>query len=254
MTQAQRINRGTIIIFVLSIALLLCLCVTATLSYFAGNQKSNTTLIMGGPVRVAIIDRNYSDVSGQGNLVMEIKSDRSSLLPGMGIDMHAVARVFSSPTNPTKALLRAILDIDVEGLTPALAKEAEEMIRSALGECLTLRVDSNEADARRGWVMFEGEYYYCDSVKGIDSTGKEYIQLYSIPTTDEGEKIVFINGTFQMPTKKYTNKFADIDITFTLRFQAIQERITDNEGDAIPNTIFNVKQALDSVDWDHHNN
>ena len=73
MTQEQKINRGTIIIFVLSIILLVCLCVTTTLAYFAGKQSSNTTLILGGPVRVSIIDNENNDTYGQGNLVMNIK-------------------------------------------------------------------------------------------------------------------------------------------------------------------------------------
>ena len=54
MTQEQRITRGSITIFILSIVLLVCLCVTATLAYFAGSQTSDMTLILGGPVRVTI--------------------------------------------------------------------------------------------------------------------------------------------------------------------------------------------------------
>ena len=59
MTQEQKVTRGTVIIFVLSIILVICLCVTATLAYFAGGQESNTTLILGGPVRVKMVNKNY---------------------------------------------------------------------------------------------------------------------------------------------------------------------------------------------------
>ena len=38
MTQEQKINRGTIIIFILSVVLVLCLCASATLAYFAGHN------------------------------------------------------------------------------------------------------------------------------------------------------------------------------------------------------------------------
>ena len=99
MTQEQRINRGTVIIFVLSIILVLCLCVTATLAYFAGTQDTNTTLIMGGPVRVSMVNKEYNETYGKGNLVMNIKPDRQELLPGIGIDMQAIAKLTSSAGN-----------------------------------------------------------------------------------------------------------------------------------------------------------
>ena len=59
MTQEQKINRGTIIIFILSIVLVLTLCGAATLAYFAGKQDANVTLIMGGPVRVSMVNNNF---------------------------------------------------------------------------------------------------------------------------------------------------------------------------------------------------
>ena len=52
----------------------------------------------------------------------------------------------------------------------------------------------------------------------------------------------------------YTNIYANVDITFNLTFQAIQDQLVDENGDRIPNTIFNVKKVLDSVDWQKHNN
>lgn len=256
MTQEQKINKGTVIIFILSIVLLLCLCVTAVLAYFAGNQTSTKTLIMGGPVRVSMVDNNYQDISGQGNLVMNLKSNRTELLPGMGIDMQAIAKLTSSDINSTNALLRAILDIEVIGISDNLAKQVEYQIRESMADSLSFRIDSNEEGARDGWVEFDdGNYYYCSQTKVKDSeTGQEYIELKAIPTSSIGNNITFINGTFQFPYKTYTNKFADIEIIFTLRFQAIQDKLVNDEGERIPNTIFNVKQVLDNVDWEKHNN
>ncbi len=256
MTQEQKINRGTIIIFVLSIVLVLCLCVTATLAYFAGNQTSNVTLIMGGPVRVTMVNKNFEETYGDGNLVMNIKTNRQQLLPGIGIDMQAIAKLTSSDINPTPALLRAILDIEVIGLDAKLAKEVENMIRSDLGKALTYRIDSSLPGARDGWVTFDdGNYYYCSQNKVIDEvTGQEYIELKPISTNSVGNNIPFINGTFQFPTQAYTNKYANVEIIFNLTFQAIQDKIVNDQGERIPNTIFNVKQVLDSVDWDKHNN
>jgi len=255
MTQEQRINRGTIIIFVLSIILVLCLCVTATLAYFAGNQNSNTTLIMGGPVRVSMVDKDYNERYGAGNLVMNIKGGREELLPGIGIDMQAIAKITSSDINPTSALLRAILDVEVIGLTPALASHVESIIRTDLGKCLTFRIDSSEQGARDGWVMFDdGYYYYCSQNKVVDqTTGQEYITLKPIATSSVGNNITFINGTFQFPTQAYTNRYADVEIIFTLTFQAIQDQLVNDNGDRVPNTIFNVKEVLDGVDWEKHN-
>ena len=57
MTQEQRITKGTVTIFILSITLLICLGVTTVLAYFAGSQTSNTTLVMGGPVYVSLVDK-----------------------------------------------------------------------------------------------------------------------------------------------------------------------------------------------------
>jgi len=231
--------------------LLACLCLTATLAYFAGQQTSDMTLILGGPVRITIRDNKYNETIGDGNLVMNIKTGREELLPGMGIDVQAIAHITSSQINSTKALLRAKIDIEVHNLTPTQEKEVEAMIRSSLAECLTYR----QENARHGWVMFDdGNFYYCDKENYYDAeTNKEYIQLLSINTSDEGEHVTFINGTFQFPTKYYTNQYAHAEILFTLRFEAIQEVLVDEDGDRIPNTIFNVKKVLDGVDWEKHN-
>lgn len=255
MTQEQKVNRGTIIIFVLSIILVLCLCVTATLAYFAGNQEANTTLIMGGPVRVSMVNKEYKETYGQGNLVMNIKGNRQEILPGIGIDMQAIAKLTSSDINPTSALLRAKLDVEVIGLNATLAKHVQNIIRTDLGKCLTFRVDSSQQGARDGWVMFDdGNYYYCSQNKVVDPvTNQEYIAMKPISTSSVGNNITFINGTFQFPTQAYTNRYADVEIIFTLTFQAIQDQLVNDNGDRIPNTIFNVKQVLDDLDWEKHN-
>ena len=251
MTQEQKINRGTIIIFVLSIILVLCLCVTATLAYFAGNQEANTTLIMGGPVRVSMVNKEYEETYGQGNLVMNIKGNRQEILPGIGIDMQAIAKLTSSDINPTSALLRAKLDVEVIGLNATLAKHVQNIIRTDLGKCLTFRVDSSQQGARDGWVMFDdGNYYYCSQNKVVDPvTNQEYIAMKPISTSSVGNNITFINGTFQFPTQAYTNRYADVEIIFTLTFQAIQDQLVNDNGDRIPNTIFNVKQVLDDLGY-----
>lgn len=256
MTQEQKITRGSVIIFVLSIILLLCLCVTATLAYFAGNQVTNTTLIMGGPVRVSMVDSTYQDISGQGNLVMNLKSTKDTLLPGMGIDMQAIAKLTSSDINSTPALLRAILDVEIHGISDSLAREVESQIRKSISDCLTFRIDSSQPGARPGWVQFDdGHYYYCSQNKVKDpKTNEEYIELEAHSTSQTGANVTFINGTFQFPYKAYTNQYSDIDITFNLRFQAIQDKIVNEAGERIPNTIFNVKQVLDNIDWNKHNN
>lgn len=259
MTQAQKITRGTIIIFILSILLLVCLCVTTTLAYFAGKQTSNTTLILGGPVRVTMLNRKYNETVGEGNLVMELKSDKTTLLPGMGIDMQAIAKVTSAGVS-TPALLRAILDIEVTGVNAKYAKEISNQIQEEMTKCLTTRIDSSEENARHGWVAFESPkygtvYYYCDATMGeIEETGEKYIKVKSVETGDIGTNITFINGVFQFPYRFYTNDYSDVQIKFTLRFQAIQDKLFDENYEEIPNTIFNVQQVLDNqVDWDLHN-
>ncbi|MBE5739032.1 MAG: hypothetical protein E7354_04835 [Clostridiales bacterium] len=261
MTQEQRITKGTIIIFIMSILLLVCLCVTATLAYFAGNQQNKTTLIMGGPVRVTMVDDNYSDTIGQGKLTMDLNSTRDKLLPGMGIDMQAIAKVTSSDINSTPALLRAILEIDVKGVNAHLADEIEYLIQDAMTSCLTTRIDSSSPNARDGWVPFESPkygivYYYCSQTRGvIEETNEEFIEVKAIPTSAIGNNITFINGIFQFPYKFYTNKYSDVEIIFNLRFQAIQDKLVDENGERIPNTIFNVQEILDNqVDWETHNN
>lgn len=256
MTQEQRISRGSIIIFVLSIVLLLCLGLTATLAYFAGSQEANTTLIMGGPVRVIMVDNYYQQTAGEGSLVMNLRSDRQELLPGMGIDMQAIAKITSSDVNSTRALLRAKLDLQITGISDALAKEVEYQIKEALTKSLTSRIDSTQDDARPGWVRYEDDnFYYCSQYKEVDPiSGQEYLVLAPIEADSAGNNITFINGIFQFPYKAYTNKYANIEIKFSLSFQAIQEKINDEEGKRIPNSIPNVKSVLDSVDWSKHNN
>ena len=255
MTQEQKVNRGTIIIFILSIVLVFTLCGAATLAYFAGKQGSNITLIMGGPVRVSMVNNNYEETKGSGSLVMNLKANRTTLVPGIGIDMQAIAKLTSSDINSTPALLRAILDIGVTGISASLGKDVELMIRNEMNYYLTLRRDSTEDRPRDGWVLFDdGNYYYCSQNKQYDPvTNQEYITLKAIDTNAEGNNIPFINGTFQFPRKMYTNTYANVDITFKLTFQAIQDKLVNDDGDRIPNTIFNVKQLLDHVDWTIHN-
>ena len=159
MTQEQRITRGSIVIFVLSIVLLLCLALTATLAYFAGSQSSNMTLILGGPVRIRMLDANDNDIGSTGTqkLYMEIKTDRTELLPGTGIDMQAIAHITSSQINSTRALLRARLDITVTHPDTTIARDVERIIRESLAECLTQR----QENVQNGWVYYDGGYYYC---------------------------------------------------------------------------------------------
>lgn len=254
MTQEQKINRGTIIIFVLSIVLLVCLCVTTTLAYFAGKQTSNTTLILGGPVRVSIIDNENNDTYGQGNLVMNIKGGRELLLPGIGIDMHAIANVTSSKNNPTNALLRAILEIDVNGIDERGAQAVEGMIRDQVSRSLTLRIDSETQGARDGWVYHsDGNYYYCSQTKLVNETGESQIVLAPVLTNETGLGVPFINGTLQFPTRPYTNEYSNVEITFTLKFQAIQESLVNENYEHLPNTIDNVAMILNELDWSKHN-
>ena len=58
---------------------------------------------------------------------MKIKTDRTELLPGMGIDMQAIAFVTSSQLNSTKALLRAILDVSVNNLSEQQEKKLRNL-------------------------------------------------------------------------------------------------------------------------------
>ena len=252
MTQEQKVTRGTVTIFILSILLLICLCATATLAYFAGSQKTTTTLILGGPVRVSMVNKNLDETIGQGKLVMNIKTDHTELLPGMGIDMQAIANVSSSNIYPTDALLRAILEVSVTGINENLALDVQKQIRDSMSECISYRIEG----LRDGWVYFDdGNYYYCSKDKQYDAaSNEEYISLLSINTNGTGNPIAFINGTFQFPYKYYTNIYSNIEITFNLKFEAIQEVIVNEDGDRIPNTIFNVKSVLDSMDWEKHNN
>lgn len=251
MTQEQKVTRGSIVIFILSIILLVCLFVTTTLAYFAGSQTSDMTLILGGPVRVSMVDRNFNEAQGLGNLVMRIKTGREELLPGMGIDMQTIAHITSSHNNSTSALLRAKLDVTVHNLSPDEEKEVETIIRNSLASCLNYREDG----IKDGWVLFDdGNFYYCSKNKAVSDDGAEYIVMSEIQTSDEGSNITFINGTFQFPSKYYTNQYSHAEITFNLTFEAIQAHFQDEDGNTIPNTIFNIKEILDNVDWSKHNN
>lgn len=244
MTQEQRIAKGTVTIFILSITLLICLGVTTVLAYFAGNQTTNTTLVMGGPVYVTLVDKELKPTPGQGSLIMNLKGNRSYVLPGLGIDMQAIAKIQSSDEYHTPALLRAILDVDVVGLDSYLAADVERQIRQSMGECLTTRIEN----IRDGWVEYEGEYYFCAGKKGVNSEGQEFIELLPIDSDATGEPITFINGTFQFPYKAYTNEYSNIEITFSLTFQAIQSKLQDKV-----NSIANVKAVLDDIDWEKQN-
>ena len=274
MTQEQRVARGSITIFILSVVLVLCLCLTATLSYFASTNTSKTTLILGGPVKINFYDSGYNDVNStsypkQGQIEMALEPGEK-LLPGMSIDMHAIAHISSTQLNPTKALLRAVLIVEVgelpevyntyEYLSANTYEEQQKVIsdfkirlqdvmREALGECLTYYKEGTQD----GWYLYEGDFYYCSKDKGYDENNRQFIEVMTIDTSDEGTNIPFISGKFQLPTKYLKDEFAHAKINLTLTFQAIQETLLDVNGKRLPNTLPNVKSILDSVDWDKHN-
>ena len=259
MTQEQRINRGSIVIFILSIVLILCLTLTATLAYFAGSDVSNTTLVIGGPVTVTMVDGNNQQEYGANKLVMGIRSDTVDLRPGTGIDLRASAMVWSSDIDPTPALLRAVISVSVEStgnpfVSQATMNKVKEtlpgLIRESMMTNLDARVDSTEVGPKPGWVFFDGAFYYCSEER--DGTD---IMMEPIVTNASGRKIKFLDGVFLMPTT-LTNDYSNLAITITLTFQAIQEVLKDDNGKTIKNSIENVKEVLDAFtddDWDRHN-
>ena len=254
MTQEQRINRGSIIIFVLSIVLILCLSLTATLAYFAGEETSSTTLVIGGPVTVALFDGDDNKRYGAEELVMGL-SDASSVKPGMGIDISASARVYSSDVDPTEAILRAVVGVDVNNSKNMfISQETFDYLKSSLHgliknnmlPVMNARIDSSRIDGRDGWVYYEGDFYYCSAVMEDNE-----IVLKPIVTNSEGQKVWFMQGVFAMPTT-LTNDYSALNVTLTLTFQAIQKVLVDDDGVRMKNTLFNVKNVLDSFteeDW-----
>lgn len=259
MTQEQRINRGSIVIFILSIVLILCLTVTATLAYFAGDDTSSTTLVIGGPVTVKMFDGDDDEEYGAHNLVMGI-TDSYNVRPGMGVDIRTSARVYSSNTDPNDALLRAVININVESTgNPFVSDSTLEMVKLTLPQMIVEnmmtnlyeRVDSTQVASRDGWVYHDGAFYYCSQDRDEDGD----IVLKSIITNADGQKIQFMDGIFLLPTTM-TNDYSCLKVTITLTFQAIQSVLFDDNGREMKNTISNVKSVLDAFtdeDWDNHN-
>ena len=258
MTQEQKAARGSIIIFVLSIVLILCLSVTATLAYFAGEDTSVTTLVVGGPVTVGLFDGNDNRRYGAEELVMGL-TDASSVKPGMGIDLSASARVYSSDIDPTEAILRAIIGVEVNHSNNMFISQATldyvkrslpDLIKNNMLPILHNRIDSSRMDGRDGWVYYEGDFYYC-SAEMEDNE----IVLKPIVTNSEGQKVWFMQGVFAMPST-ITNDYSALSVTITLTFQAIQKVLVDDDGVRMKNTLHNVKTVLDAFteeDWAKQN-
>ena len=72
--------------------------------------------------------------------------------------------------------------------------ELQKAFRDALARSLTYRKEG----VQDGWLLYEGDYYYCNKDKGYDENNKEFIEVLSIDTSDEGTNIPFINGKFQL--------------------------------------------------------
>lgn len=254
MTQEQRATRGSIVIFILSIVLILCLTLTATLAYFAGEDTSSTTLVIGGPVTVGLYDGEDNKRYGSEQLVMGL-TDASKVKPGMGIDISASARVFSSDIDPTEAILRAVVGIEVnyshnmfisQATLDYVTRSLPSLIKSNMLPVLHNRIDASRMDGRDGWVYYEGDFYYCKA-----ELEDNEIVLSPIVTNSEGKKVWFMQGVFAMPST-LTNDYSALSIKITLTFQAIQKVLVDDDGVRMKNTLHNVKTVLDSFtedDW-----
>lgn len=259
MTLEARVKRGSTIIFILSMLLIACLIVTSTLAYFAGKDESKKVLMVGGPVRVELRDRGDTRTTGSGQLKMSI--DYAYSLPGMGVDLQAVAHLSSTAktdtTNPTNALLRAIVDVKVsnilhsEGVSDeVISAEIKAMMINSIDEVLVHRVEG----VQDGWVRYtDNNFYYCDKNLEESNVVMKSIEYTAVSGGMTTADITLVNGTFLMPRKDMVNRHSETDLIIIIRFEALQNKLPDADGNRIPNTIYNAKNIFDGINWGIHN-
>jgi predicted ribosomally synthesized peptide with SipW-like signal peptide len=211
-------SKYTILIVILSVLLAISLIVGSTFAWFVSSDTASSSIVLGDPVELNIVDLNNQIITGDNkNLPIIIPGNK--LLPGMPINV--LARVLFTQSN-TPALLRAQVNVSVLNV-PEDPENQEEIdnqtdaLLEALNDSLAGSVDAN-------WVYSSTDqwWYYIGS-NAIETNILETV-VYRIDNESEYEadrRVTFMSGSFIFPYF-VGNLFSNADIKFEVEFQAIQ--------------------------------
>ncbi len=243
MKVSKEINKYTSLIIVLSVLLAISLVAGATFAWFASTDRSTTTINLGDPVVVNIVEKDDGTILPDGaELPFVINNDH--LLPGMRINTYASVKFQASRT---PALLRVKLNVSVEGGSASQAEITE------------LATNLNEQIYNK--AIFDGESYsWCydpDTGWWYYTNGNNDLQDYKNSTVEQincelGPIIDFLNpytkNQYLIMPSTVDNKFSSAKVTFWFSVQAVQALIPadddDPTGTYLVTTIRNVENVF----------
>lgn len=243
MKLSKEINKYTSLIIVLSVLLAISLVAGATFAWFASTDRAVTTINLGDPVVVNIVEKDDGTILADGaELPFVINNER--LLPGMRINTYAAAKFQPSMT---PALLRVKLNVSVEGGSASQA-EITELVK-ALNQQISDRAGFDGSwcyDTETGW------WYYTNGNNDYQNVKNSLVENINCET---GPIIEFLNPYtknqhLQMPTN-IDNKFSTAKVTFWFAVQAVQALIpaddNDPSGTYLITTIRNVERVFNEA-------
>ena len=245
---SKEINKYTSLIIVLSVLLAISLVAGATFAWFASTEREVTTITLGDPVVVNIVEQTDGTILADGaELPFIINNQR--LMPGMQIKTFASVRFQESKT---PALLRVKLNVSVES-SGASSAEVADLVENLNNQIIdkALKFDT-ELYSLPLWVLdtSTGWWYYTGG-DSLDNNDTKNTLVKAIDCTT-GPVIDFLNPYTKSQSVIFPttvdNKFSSSKVTFWFSVQAIQAKIPvsedDTTGEFVVTTIRNVEDVF----------
>lgn len=245
---SKEINKYTSLIIVLSVLLAISLIAGATFAWFASTDRENTTITLGDPVVVNIVEQTDGTILPDG-AELPFVINNAKLLPGMQIKTYASVRFQESRT---PALLRVKLNVSVES-SGASSSEVAELTENLRNQIIdkALKFDPEDYSLPL-WVLDSSTgWWYYTAGESLDNNDTKNTLVKAIDCST-GPVIDFLNPYTRsqniiFPTT-VDNKFADSKVTFWFSVQAIQAKIPVSEDDTtgafVTTTIRNVEHVF----------
>lgn len=246
MKLSKEINKYTSLIIVLSVLLAISLVAGATFAWFASTDRAVTTINLGDPVVVNIVEKDDGTILADGaELPFVINNER--LLPGMRINTYAAAKFQPSMT---PALLRVKLNVSVEGGSASQAEITE------LAEALNSQIFAKASFDGEGYPWCydteTGWWYYTNGNNDQQDYKNSLVENINCET---GPIIEFLNpytkNQYLLMPSDVDNKFSTAKVTFWFAVQAVQALIPasddDPTGTYLVTTIRNVERVFNEA-------
>ena len=209
-----------------------------TLAFFASGDFASSHVGMSGKVLIEAVgsgDKSIEDTPSSSNLEIKLQDNYSVLIPGMEIEIIANCKVYKSTTKP---LLRAKLDVNLEDNLTGEVPADEMNIVSDIYSQLIEKIEGGDK-----WYLHTDSYFYYIGENSPEIAASGGTLLEEIDATKGDFVVDFIPEAIIFPTF-VDRTYSGLGLQFKITFQAIQNYITDDNGNQLPNTIDNCQKIF----------